>query len=382
MSAGRVLHVVVPEPAGEVGGAELHVLDLAIAQQRDGRREPFVVTTEAPEYQSRLHEAGVPFATLRYPRLARRDLVRLQCLPESEHASVVHAHGYDCNYIAAVLRARFGGWSRLPFVVTSHGWLSDTPWHRAKTALDLLVCRRADAIIVCSADQLGRCPRTRPRRRFYIPNGVPPGASEPPDPAVAKRLLGLRTDGFVVAAVGRLAKEKRLSLYLETCRRVATERADVQFLVVGGGPDRARLELLVDRLKLADRVVFTGLIRDMEVPYAAADLLLHTSAAEATSRVVLEAMARAIPVVAVPVGGTGDLVKHGRTGLLVPPDPRKLARETLSLLGDPSARKRLGDRAMEIFAAEFSIAAMRNRIDAVYDEVTGYTTRCRETEHA
>jgi glycosyltransferase involved in cell wall biosynthesis len=87
--------------------------------------------------------------------------------------------------------------------------------------------------------------------------------------------------------------------------------------------------------------------------------LLPASGSEQGQRALLEAMASGVPVVAVDVPGVADLVSDGREGLVVS-GPAELAPALARLRGDPSERRRMGERgrarALEFGAAPFAAA--------------------------
>src|SRR5205085_7244813 len=94
---------------------------------------------------------------------------------------------------------------------------------------------------------------------------------------------------------------------------------------------------------LGDAVRFVGFRTDLDACLAAADVAVLPSLQEGLGVAALEAMAAARPVVASRVGGLGEAVVHGETGLLVPPaDPGALAAALARLIGDPALRVRLG----------------------------------------
>ena len=118
-------------------------------------------------------------------------------------------------------------------------------------------------------------------------------------------------------------------------------------MIAGGGPEEPAL-----REKLGDRATFLGWLDgdELATAYASADLFLFCSQTDTYGQVLLEAQASGLPVVAVAAGGPAELVRHGRSGLLCPPDAEVLGLTLAGLAGSPSARRRLtggGLRAVE-----------------------------------
>lgn len=366
-SAGgdAVLHVIVPQREGAIGGADLHVLDLAVAQQRDRGWRPVILAPRAPQgYLDRLGEAGLRVANV-------RTFSGLKSVIRRHGVSLVHAHGYEANYLVAVLRVAFPSWSRLPVVVTAHGWIETTPWLRFKSAMDRVCSRTADVRIATAGAHVAGL-RFGRGVAVVIHNGVPP-----PD---SKRLARLRADregalsrfsvgpgSAVVGFVGRLSPEKRGDLFLSAACRLSSLRPNMHFVVIGGGEQRVELKALAARLGIQDRVTFTGLLNDMTPAYAALDILVQPSDTEGTPRTILEAMAHRVPVVATDVGDVADLLDNGTAGAITTPgDAEGIAREVGRLLDQPSEAAAQAERAYERYCNQFTIQVMRQRIAAAY----------------
>lgn len=158
----------------------------------------------------------------------------------------------------------------------------------------------------------------------------------------ARSRLGL--EGFAVGAAGRLTVQKALGDALAAVARVS----GIELLLLGDGPERARLEGLARELGIADRVRFLGAGTRAEVLtlFRAVDAALLTSAWENLPHTVLEALAAGTPVVATAVGGVPEVVRDGENGLLVAPgDVDGLAGAIGRLARDEGLRTRLATEA-------------------------------------
>jgi len=190
------------------------------------------------------------------------------------------------------------------------------------------------------------------------------------DPTVKRKELGLPPEGPIVGTVGRLVPIKGQEWLLKAAPRVLTELPQACFVIIGDGPMLGELKRLTSKLGIGLRVVFWGAREDVPECLAALDLFVLPSLNEGMGRVLLEAMAVGCPVVATRVGGIPDIVAHGTTGLLVPPqDDRALAEAILTLLRDRSRRAAYGEAARRHVNGRFDVDTMVRNIERLYDEV-------------
>ncbi len=147
-------------------------------------------------------------------------------------------------------------------------------------------------------------------------------------------------DKCVLLTVNFLHPRKRIDLFLRAFQLVHAQAPDAIALVVGSGPEEARLKALAAELNIQDAVIFTGFVPDENLPayYGLADLYLHTCKLESFGLSVLEASAAGIPVVAVNEGGPREIIADGETGTLVDANAAAMAQASLALLRDPARR--------------------------------------------
>ena len=179
-------------------------------------------------------------------------------------------------------------------------------------------------------------------------------------------------DRFTVGYVGRLSPEKAPLDFLRVAGRIAAAAPEARFVLAGQGPERDAARDLAATLGLADRVRFLGQL----APAAARDLyprlacLLSPSLTEGLPNHLLEALAMATPVVATDVGGVGELITDGVTGLLRPArDLDGLARAVLRLRDDQGLAVRLAAQGRDRVVARFSFAERTRRLMALYDDL-------------
>lgn len=166
-------------------------------------------------------------------------------------------------------------------------------------------------------------------------------------------------DGRIVfGAAGRLDAEKGHAFLLQAIPLVveACPAGQIELWLAGDGPDRGRLEALVHELGISSYVRFLGHCgaRDMEEFWRGIDVFVLPSLWEGLPNVILEAMMHAKPVIASDVGGVGEAVVAGTTGLLVPPRcPRALADAMIRLGQSEPVRGEMGQAGRQRFEANY-----------------------------
>jgi glycosyltransferase involved in cell wall biosynthesis len=197
-------------------------------------------------------------------------------------------------------------------------------------------------------------------RICIIPNGVDVERFHPrwPDRGL-QREFGLRNGAPTAAIIAALRPEKNHAMFLEVAALVHEGVPSARFLVIGDGPERAKLEALVQSLGIVEAVRFIGTRHDVPEVLSLADVVLLTSHMEANPICLLEAMASEKPVVATRVGSVPETVLEGRTGFLVAPgDVRAMAARVLQLFAEPERATILGRAGREQVIARWSVDRM------------------------
>jgi glycosyltransferase involved in cell wall biosynthesis len=355
----KVLHVVEATTAG-VGR---HVCDLAVQMRRAGLDVavacPRVRETARrdTDFVGRLAAAGVPVVILSLRHglhlLADvRDCARLARLIQGGGYDVVHTHSskagalgrlsaYGCRVPAVVytpnafafLGAR-NRWQRWLYLSVER-WLG----HRCS---DVVICVSPSEMMLARRESIAP-----PQRLVLTENAIDASHFAPTiDPAVAKADLGLDPHRLTVGYVGRLDRQKGIGFLIEAAQQVVRSEDTIQFVLVGEGELEGAMRRKVAACDLNGHVTLTGYRSDVPRLLAALDVFALPSLYEGLPYVLMEAMAAGRAVVATDVGGNRDLVRHGETGILVPPsDVQALAEALLGLLASPHERERLGQAA-------------------------------------
>jgi glycosyltransferase involved in cell wall biosynthesis len=171
-----------------------------------------------------------------------------------------------------------------------------------------------------------------------------------------RRELGLHDNTCVITSVGLLSPVKDHVTQLTAYQRLIERHQDCCLLIVGDGPERARLE--AQAAPLGEKVRFLGHRKDVAEILRATNIYLQTSRSEGFSNAILQAMATTLPVVVTAVGGNPELVSE-ETGLLVPAGDAGAVTEALGqLFRDPKRRRKLGTAARKRVEQHFSLDLM------------------------
>jgi glycosyltransferase involved in cell wall biosynthesis len=247
-----------------------------------------------------------------------------------------------------------------------------------RTVLPWLL-RRAARVLVSSREyagssRLSRFPRLAPRLQVH-PFGID---LERFHPAPAEAEAGGPVRLLFVGGLDRGHWFKGLDVLLRALAGVGERSWRLE--VVGDGELRPRFAELARELGLGERVVFRGDVAEGELPRRYREAHLHcfpsTGRSEAFGLVALEAAASGIPTLGSDLPGVRSVVRHGETGILVPPgEPEPLGRELDRLLGSAALRAGLGRRARQRAEREFSWEKAIDRLEATYAEVLAESAR-------
>lgn len=282
---------------------------------------------------------------------------------------ILHTSEFRSDVLALLCRRRCG----VQVVATAHGWIANDLRGRIYRFADKLILPRFDAVILVSQAMRRLVPRWwLPDRRVHVlPNALvlEKYAREVVDKARARPDT---QQGAILLNVGRLSPEKGQDLLLRAVAALAPEFPALRLRFAGIGPMEAQLRELAGSLGIADRVEFLGYIDDMPALYDRIDLVVQSSYTEGMPNVILEAAFLRVPIVATAVGGTAEVVQHGRSAWLIP--PRSLDALTDGIrrfLVEPDAFAAMGQAAHEHIRTNFSFAARTDRLMGLYEQLQG-----------
>ena len=368
-----------------VGGAALHVLQLAREQAQRGHDVLVVAGTlaageESMEYvadELGVHVLKLPLLQRELsPRADAAAILALRELLRRRRPDVLHTHTAKAGATGRLAALAVGSARPRAIVHTYHGHVLSgyfsRRWERVFRLIERLLSHTAGTLVAVSnevRDDLVRF-RVAPAERFVVvPYGFDLPAWSKADEAARRRLRAqVGADArFVVGWAGRLTAIKRPLDLVRTLGGLLERDVDALLVLVGDGEDRPAVEALAAELGLRDRCRFVGFQQRIRDWYAAFDAFLLTSANEGTPVAAIEALAAGRPVVATRAGGTGAVVANGETGYLERiGDTEALAARLALLARDPELRARMGERGAEDVRERFTIGRMADEIEAVY----------------
>jgi len=361
----KVLHII---SSGGMYGAEAVILNLSRTLNMGSHQSILGVFSNSTQPNLQLHEAAATQGIESHAvpcrgQFDRNVLAALRQLVQQTGADVVHAHGYKADVYAWLALRN----SQVALVSTCHTWYDTDLSLRLYGALDRLVLRSFAGVVAVSDQVQQRLldAGIRANRIRLIRNGIdlyPFATNRQPTPDPNPHLT--------VGLVGRLSWEKNVDLFFQAAARVLTHLPSARFLVAGEGPDRPKLEVLIDQLDIRSKVTLLGRSDDMPSIYASFDIMVSSSRQEGLPIAILEGMASSLPIVATAVGAVPTVVHNGVTGSLVPSeDPEALSFAILSLLQDPILRQRYGSAGRQLITDEFSADRMTADYLHLYENV-------------
>jgi L-malate glycosyltransferase len=345
----RVLHVA----SGDLwAGAEVQVFHIVRALSREPGFEVEAVVLNEGRLAQELRGVGVKVTLLDEHRLgAWRLLTRLVRVLRASKARIIHTHRYKENVLAAIA-AKWVGAARM--ISTVHGLPETAPrgkrWKARLTRwADLMALRYgASDVVAVSAEIAARLERLAPGRVKIIGNSFSlRSVRAPADSDGLRQSLGIPPgeERKIVGTVGRLVPVKGMDLFVDCALELVKARRNLICIIVGDGPERARLHARISGADATGRIILAGFRENVHEIMNLFDVLVIPSRHEGVPTVLLEGLALAKGVVATAVGGILDVVEHNVNGVLVQPDhPSGWVPAVLSLIDSPETAHRLGLR--------------------------------------
>ncbi|MGQ0813632.1 MAG: glycosyltransferase family 4 protein [Gemmatimonadota bacterium] len=361
----RILQQCIYFPP-EIGGLESHAFYLCRDLVRLGHQVTMVTSRSRPEFAECENMDGVEVIRKWLPSrtpagwIAHTAATIPTYLPLAKHADVLHAQTFASAPPAMLAKQRYGK----PMVLTLH------TSHFLRLATRPLwqpilrrIIKSSDWLLAASAEirdvALSLYAHSRAES---VTNGVDTAMFARVQPALPPASSGARR-----VIVPRRLFEKNGVEYFVRALPIIRQQVPVEALIVGDGPERARLESLARELSVADAITFVGARPNMEMPslLSSAEVAVFPSLMEATSVAALEAMSVELPVAASNVGGLPEIVDASVGTLFEPANPADLAEKLVALLQRADLRE-LGARARERVVRSWSNERLARRHLEIY----------------
>jgi lipopolysaccharide heptosyltransferase II len=349
-------------PELRVGGVERGTVDLATHLVKLGHKAVVIsnggelvadlVAAGAVHYQLPVHRKSIVTIFAMIPKIVE--------IIQKEKIDIVHA------------RSRIPAWSaffasrrtRRVFITTCHGYYQKhlfsycMGWGKRVIVPSNVMARHMIEDFGVPRDRIRLIPRSVAIEKFKFT-----------DPA------GKRRKEFHVGIIGRLTPIKGHLDFIKAMHKASRTVQDLRIWVVGDAPAskdgyKEQIKVMTRRLGLWHCTEFLGTQKDIPEILSHLDLLvLATTTQEAFGRVIIEAQAAGVPVIATSVGGVVDIVEDGVTGLLVPPgDPQSMADATIRIFKDKALASSIAAAAYEKVRDRYTVDLMVNKTIEVYQD--------------
>jgi len=350
-------------PELNVGGVETGTVDLAKYLVTLGHKS--VVVSNGGGLVESLESYGCKHYTL---PVHKKNLWTMFCcvnklvaIIQYEKIDIVHARSRVPAWIAFFACRR----TDAHFITTCHGYYSRhllswvMGWGKLVIAISDVIGRHMVEDFATPAENIRVIARSVDVEKFKLPRAA-------------------KTDpkAHTIVMIGRITPLKGHTYFLKAMARVIHKMPSVKIQIIGDAPPKKQaykdeLMLLTKRLGIDRKVEFLGNRRDIPELLSRADcLVLSTVTQEAFGRVIIEAQAAGVPVVASRVGGVAEIIEHEKTGLLVlPKDVEGIADAVLRIYHNPSLAAGFVSQAKKKIETHYTLAKMADATLDVYQEL-------------
>lgn len=205
-----------------------------------------------------------------------------------------------------------------------------------------------------------------------VPIGVDTMRFSHGERATARRILHVQKHDIVLLGTGRMEREKNWKFVLRAFRYLLRSYKQIRLVLVGSGTYLSHLQQLARKMNITDNIQFISRVTPSDMPnyYAAGDIYVSASVTETFGRVIVEAMAAGLPVVALATAANRDIIKDNVSGILVKKRNIRLFAEKIELLvRGKKKRLAIGKMAQEHVRRGFDISKSWTCLEQVYKKV-------------
>lgn len=348
--------------ADAIGGAQVHVKDLAIALQKE-QHKVLVLTGEQGVYNQDLKQAGIESISCQYLQKEIRPFTDGKSLRYILHIidlfkpDLIAAHSSKTGILGR-LASKI---TKVPCVFTAHGWSFTTgvpePNRTIYRWLEKSTASWADKIICVSEydRQIGLNAKMSQEKLVTVHNGmrdIQPNLKANP----------AKTESITVAMVARFDRQKDHATLIEAFRDL-----NAKLLLIGDGPSLEPTLNRVKELGMEEQVSFLGFRQDIAEILAEVQIYALISHWEGLPCTIIEAMRAGLPVVASDVGGVKEIVIDGHTGYTIPREDVATLKQKLSyLIDNQQARISMGIMGRQKYESQLTFKHMYEQTLSVY----------------
>lgn len=377
------MKVLFLDQSGQLGGAELSLTDVA----KHFRDQGLVYLFEDGPFATKLTAERVPCKVLQRPRLSiskdsglLKGLLSIRQLLPLVGEVAKTAQTYDLIYAntqkALVVGAIASILARKPLVYHLRDILSAEHFSQMNRRVAITLANTCATLVIANSQATRQAfieAGGNSQRIKVVYNGFAPEKYQSQPPLrTALQLQHNIQEGFWIGHFSRFSPWKGQHVLVDALQYLGEE---VQVLLVGKalfGEDNyvQFLQAKMQDYGLQDRVHFLGFRSDIPALMASCDLVAHTSTSpEPFGRVIIEAMLAGCPVVAAKAGGATELIEHGKTGWLCPPNnPQKLAHMIGECQRQPQLRQQIADQARVQASQTFSLEHTNQTISGLLQQ--------------
>jgi glycosyltransferase involved in cell wall biosynthesis len=299
-------------------------------------------------------------------------LCRLIRLIRKHRYHIVHTHSSKAGIIG-----RWAAWlAGVPVIVhTVHGWGHHDHQHplvrKFYILLERLTLKITDQLIAVSGknilkgldDGIGHY-----EDYSVIRSGIELERFGHPqiDRQTMRKKLGIPLNATVIGTVTRLSPQKAPLDFIQAATLLAEKCENVYFIMVGDGPLHDKVREKAQENNISQKLIMTGLRRDIPELMNCFDMFVLSSLWEGLPRVIPQAMASGLPVIATDIDGSAEIISSEKNGILVPPGkPDCIANAVIKILDHPKIRADLKNAALTT-VHEYSAQKMVALIETLY----------------
>lgn len=186
-----------------------------------------------------------------------------------------------------------------------------------------------------------------------------------------KKKYGIEDNEKVIGILARIEEVKGHEYFIDSAKIILDAGVKAKFLILGTGTEEEKLKKKVKDLKLEDKIIFTGFVKNVKDFVNIFDVQVNCSyGTEATSLALLEGMSIGVPAVVTNYGGNPGVIQDGENGFIVPiKSPKETADAILKILNNNELMAKMKKRAIEIFNEKFTVEVYTKNIEEEYEKV-------------